>query len=343
MIYYGRTLRGLEEIAAQELIERLGAEILSTGHREIYFSAQEVSDLQSMGVLDDVFFFCGEMVDIDHTRNSLRRLEEEAMKRISDVQEALEQQERMGARRGLAGTFEVVASFLGRRNYNRFEIEAAVAKGLECRQGWVRIERDKDEGKADVVLRVHLWDNAGLLALRVFPRPLRQRAYKRVHLPGATPPQLARAMAILADIGPTARVLDPYCGTGTIPIESSAVEPRALLIGGDIALPALQGAKVNAAAAGTDLCCLKMSALALSFADGAVDRIVTNTPWGRQVDHCGEERRAWLEMRRVLSPRGKVIALVAEALEDYEGLRVVQQHRLRLFGKNSLILEMTPF
>ena len=61
---------------------------------------------------------------------------------------------------------KVVASFLGRRNYNRYEIEAAVGAPL-ARQLKVDLVEGSEE-EADCVLRIHLRDHTAILALRLF-------------------------------------------------------------------------------------------------------------------------------------------------------------------------------
>lgn len=334
MTFYGRTLRGLEDLACKELSEQFGARIHSTGHREIFFSADEPSRLVDAGLLDDVFLFCGQIDGIDHTRASLEKLAKGAGDHLVCLRRAL------AVRSDRARSLRVVASFLGRRNYNRYEVEAAVGTAVARKLGVTLFEGREEE--ADRVLRVHLRDGAALLALRFFDRALRQRPYKRVHFPGATPPQVGRALAMLAQLSPGARLLDPYCGTGTVLIEAGLALPSAKLRGGDISTASLIGAGVNAARAGVEISMCRMSALALAFADGSFDRILTNVPWGLQVLHAGQETLAWTELRRVLHHEGRAVALVHEAHRSYPGFALESNHQLRIYGQTSWLVALRP-
>ena len=334
MTFYGRTLRGLEDLACKELSERFGAHIHSTGHREIFFSADEPARLTDAGLLDDVFIFCGQIDGIDHTRASLQKLGEGAGEHLASLRRAL------AMRPGPARSLKVVASFLGRRNYNRYEIEAVVGAAVARKLGMTLFEGREED--ADRVLRVHLRDGAALLALRLFERPLRQRPYKKVHYPGATPPQAGRALAMLAELSPGARVLDPYCGTATVLIEAGLLQPSARLHGGDVSTASLIGGGINAAAAGVDISLYRMSALALAFADRSFDRIMANVPWGLQVDHAGQETLAWAELRRVLHPAGRAVVLVHEAHRSYPGFVPESDHQLRIYGQTSWIVTLRP-
>ena len=235
---------------------------------------------------------------------------------------------------------KVVASFLGRRNYNRYEIEAAVGAPL-ARQLKVDLVEGSEE-EADCVLRIHLRDHTAILALRLFQKPLRQRSYKTVHLPGATPPQVGRALATLASLGPDVRVLDPYCGTATVLIEAGLLQPSAFLVGVDVSNDSLLGSKVNASAAEVHVSLCRMSAVALGFADRSFDVIAGNLPWGRQVHHEGEQRIAWTELHRVLRPEGRAIFVVHEADGRYPRFEVEGKRELRLYGQTSWIVTLRP-
>ena len=192
------------------------------------------------------------------------------------------------------------------------------------------------------MLRAHLRDSTALLALRWFAKPLRQRSYKIAHHLAATPPQVARALAMLAGLSAGSRVLDPYCGTGTVLIEAGLLQPAAKLHGGDISVASLRGGKVNASAAGVEIAWCKMSALALGFEDRAFDRIIANIPWGRQVSHAGEEETAWTELNRVLRPRGKAVVLAHQAGRSYPGFVREAESPLRLYGQSSWIVTLRP-
>jgi 23S rRNA G2445 N2-methylase RlmL len=240
-----RTLRGIEWIARDEVRARLGAERIELGHRELRFTLPElVPEVLELGTVDDVFVVLAEVEGVTRRRESLARLASLSL----DL--------------GTETTFDVTASFLGKRNYSRFELEDALAVSVDA----ARVNR----GGA-VSLRVHVVGEVATVAARVADRPLHRRSYRVATVPGSVHPPLARALALLAG----EPFVDPFCGAGTIPIEGALAGLRTC--GSDIDPRAVEAARLNATAAAV--------AVPFHVADatqsGGTDCIVTNPPWGR--------------------------------------------------------------
>jgi 23S rRNA G2445 N2-methylase RlmL len=242
-----RTLRGIEWIARDEVRARLGVERIELGHRELRFTLPElVPELLDLGTVDDVFIVLAEVDGVTRRRESLARLASLSL----DL--------------GAEATFDVTASFLGKRNYNRFELEDAVAAAVAAK----RVRRS-----GAVSLRVHVVGEVATVAARVGDRPLHRRAYRRKTVAGSVHPPLARALALLAG-GP---FVDPFCGAGTIPIEGALAGLRTC--GSDVDPRAIEAARLNATAARVDIQFHVSDAGQL----GGADCIVTNPPWGRSL------------------------------------------------------------
>jgi tRNA (guanine6-N2)-methyltransferase len=240
-----RTLRGIEWIAREEVRSRLGIDRIELGHRELRFTLPElVAALLELGTVDDVFVVLTEVDGVTRRRESLARLASLSL----DL--------------GTETTFDVTASFLGKRNYSRFELEDAIAASV----GATRVTR----GGA-VSLRVHVVGEVATVAARVADRPLHRRAYREATVPGSVHPPLARALTLLAG----EPFVDPFCGAGTIPIEGALAGLRTC--GSDIDRRAIEAARLNATAAGVDVPFHVADATQL----GGSDCIVTNPPWGR--------------------------------------------------------------
>jgi tRNA (guanine6-N2)-methyltransferase len=238
-----RTVRGIEWIARDEARSRLGIDRIELGHRELRFTLPDlVPELLELGTVDDVFEILDEVDGITRHRESLARL------RSLDL--------------GVATTFDVTASFLGKRNYNRFELEDAVAASVEGR----RVARG-----GEVSLRVHVVGEVATIAARIAERPMHRRAYRVATVPGSVHPPLARALTLLAG----EPFIDPFCGAGTIPIEGALAGLGAR--GSDIDPRAVDAARRNAAAAGVDVRFEVADAASL----GETHCIVTNPPWGK--------------------------------------------------------------
>jgi tRNA (guanine10-N2)-dimethyltransferase len=99
--------------------------------------------------------------------------------------------------------------------------------------------------------------------------------------PGSMDPMLARALANVAGARPGATVLDPMCGTGGILVEAGLV--GADVLGVDVQPKMVEGTAQNLEAAlGGDWAVARGDARSLPVADGAVDAVVFDAPYGRQ-------------------------------------------------------------
>jgi 23S rRNA G2445 N2-methylase RlmL len=345
-----RTLRGLEWIAAAEIAGVPGLRVRETAHREVHFECDVLT--RAAGELrcaDDVFLVCGRLEGVDHRRESLAALAAQtarldvaaAVSARLDVRAAGSARAGGGTAAPAAASFDVVASFLSRRNYNRFEIEAALEPVLARALGIPR--RSEPTAPADLALRVHLSGGGGWLGLRLADAPLHRRPWKQDSRPATLHPPAAAALALLVALRPGQRVLDPCCGAGTLAIEAALAEPRARVVGCDLAGEALAAARGNAARARAPISWLCADAGRLPIAARALDRVLANPPWGGGAEPQGSLARGGAaalaaELARVLA-RGGRAALLAEPEASFSraataaGLHVVHAQPLHVFGR----------
>ncbi|MFV2109746.1 methyltransferase domain-containing protein [Micromonospora sp. LOL_015] len=345
-----RTLRGLEDVAAREIAQRGLGRVTHSRHREVWFTADHAdARLLDLRTIDDLFLLAAVIDGVGHTRANLVRFTEAA--RASDLGELLRQRDHLRAGSATTGV-DVAASFLGKRNYNRFDIEDAIGAEAARATGLPYHSRRGGDAPPDGTLsfRVTVEGARAALALRVGERPLHRRSYKLASTPGTLHPPLAAAMALLADVRPTDSVLDPCCGTGTILIEAAELAPRARLIGMDHDPRALAAATANAAQMATVATWSCGDAGRLPVVTGQIDRVVSNPPWDRQVPARGalsnRPNRLYREIRRVLSADGRGVLLLHEVEQQVAavksaGLRVRHVHPLSLFGAHPSIVVLT--
>src|SRR5262249_15769747 len=249
-LLFARTIRGIEWCAAAEIEQRCGATIKEIRHREIRFQLDELRDeLRNLGSVDDVFLTCGTMNDVDHTRAAMALLTQRASE-INFVQAIapLKQLREIPTR----PNFDVVASFLGRRNYNRFEIEDTIAEVIRRQTGWTYApQREIKTDRLDLSFRIHLSEQEAILGARLMSTPLHRRSYKIESRTGTLHPPLAFALAMLSNLTANQKVVDPFCGVGTILIEASRLEPRICALGVDIDHDSIRKAQRTAASART--------------------------------------------------------------------------------------------
>jgi len=167
--FLARSIRGLEWVVAAEVKGRLGARITAISHREVHFRLSCLDpQLAALRTADDVFLTCGEVEGLDHTRTSLHRLSENI--RELDFATPLSVLRRFRTIR-YPDRFDVVASFLGRRNYSRFEVEETVGCVIHERLGMVQQPSSQRSG-TDIAWRVHLQDHQAYVGLRLMSVPL---------------------------------------------------------------------------------------------------------------------------------------------------------------------------
>ncbi|HEX7165630.1 MAG TPA: hypothetical protein VF230_01485 [Acidimicrobiales bacterium] len=318
---FARSVRGIEWIAAAELAGRTGATVDALGHREIHFTVPHpVPELLDVRTVDDVFVTAFTVDGLDHTRASLGALAEATREAAGAVVAAVSEVGRLRAVRA-TWTFDAVGTFLGRRNYNRTDIEDAFGGAVEDALGnqatYFSRRDDRVPPLTDVSWRVHLRDSVALVGVRLGPHPLHRRAYKVAAPRGTLHPPVAAALALVAGVGGDAAgdpglLLDPFCGAGTIVVEH-ALAGGARSLGIDVSAAAATGAITNARAAGVDgsVGVVRADASRAPLARGCVTRVVTNPPWNRTVamHAAGDEAAAWAEVARVSAPSARAVVL----------------------------------
>ena len=314
-----RTLRGLEELAAAEVREQLAPRSIALAHRELRFETPSLADALTLGVADDVFLVVADLDFVGHTRRDLQSLRKSI--RCIDLDTAAARI--AGLRPVRAKTFDVTASVRGRHNYSRFDLEDAVGDAVSAATGWsYRSRRNGRPPQTSLTLRVHATPERTTAAVRLGERPLHHRGYRVASRPGALHPPLARALVRLAE--PAERLRDPFCGTGTIPIEAKLARPHLAVCASDVDPGAVAAARRNAAAAGVriDLHVADAGRLA-----GPIESIVTNPPWGLRVASV-ELEPFWRQARRAA---GRV-ALVVPAPAIPHGFEVLHRSFVRVSG-----------
>src|SRR5690606_9670379 len=236
-----RCIRGLEPVLASEILrDELGV-ITRQGHREVRFDALRPGGRFEPRTADDVFLLAAEMPDPGPAKAGVAGLAELAagLAGAALLRTRRAYRSSGGSARAPAGSgwsegagvpgVEVSASFLGRRNFNRYDVEDAVGRALARVLGVAYHSRRSGAAPPPGCLgwRVVLDGERAALMVRLGDRPAHRRAYKRATVPGTLHPPLAAAMALLAELRPEHRVVDPCCGAGTLLIEAARVQPQA--------------------------------------------------------------------------------------------------------------------
>jgi tRNA (guanine6-N2)-methyltransferase len=309
--FFARATRGIEWIAAAEITGRGGGTVHDLGHREVHFSAPSAGALVALRTVDDVFAWAGRVGGMGRERSSLAALARLPAPEVASALAAVAALRPVpdGAR------FDVTASFLGRRNYNRFEIEDAAGEALARATGGEYRSRPGASGPAgDTALswRVHVRDDEAILGVRLAARPLHRRAAQWATVPGSLHPPVAAALVLLAGVVPGQLLGDPFCGSGTILAEYLHLAPAGRAAGVDASADAVVAAHANLVAArcGDRALVARGDAAAAPLRPGGLDVVVTNPPWGRALARPASEPTAWRHIGESLGRAGRLVVLV---------------------------------
>jgi 23S rRNA G2445 N2-methylase RlmL len=333
--FFAVTTRGLEFVSAAEIARLEGALSVEQGYRRISFAYRELPlPLLRLRTVDDVFVSVATWQSIARPRATLNLLQ-----RLSEALDLEAAADVCAAIRPVSGRprFSVTASFVGKRNYNTDEIKLSVAAGIEAGHDW---RYEPNDALAEINVRLFIEHEIASVGVRLADRALHERPYKQAHLTGSLKPPVAAALLSLARIAPGVTVLDPCCGVGTILIEAALAGAQAS--GGDHDADTVTAARLNSAGANVEVGLEQWDARRLPLADGSIDRIVSNLPWGRQIatdaDLHSFYRDAISEMRRVLTSDGQIVLLTGTPdLIDPSGLRCDQQFEISLFGQTPTV------
>ena len=147
--------------------------------------------------------------------------------------------------------------------------------------------------------------------------PLHRRGYRLATAKAPLKESLAAGLLILAGWKGTVPLMDPFCGAGTILIEAAA--HGAEVVGGDISPLAIAASLSNFKEADFVTHLHHWDAQSLPLKKACVDVILTNPPWGGQIQADDIDqlyRRSCAEMRRVLKPGGKIVLLTESVFSE---------------------------
>jgi 23S rRNA G2445 N2-methylase RlmL len=339
-----RCVHGLEWVCADEVTRLPGATGLQFARREVMVQLP-VLDPAVLGLrtADDVFLAVGSGTGAtpDEIASALSRLAWE--ERVDDV--------RALRTAPSAPALDVVAALEGHR-FSRYAVEHAVGRALAARLGGTYLRRTaegREPGEPDLTVRVAVRDGAVAAALRIAARPLHRRDWKRDTGPGTLHPPLAAMLARLTDPAPRQSVLDPFCGDGTIAIETALACPGIDVTGRDLDAGRLANAAANAARAGVAVRFDRADAGGRS--QDRFDAVVTNPPWNLSVDGAGTVRRGlgpfWRRLPALLAPEGRFVAVAdvdldAPAALVEAGFAVRMAITVRLAGRVAHVVLGAP-
>jgi 23S rRNA G2445 N2-methylase RlmL len=338
---------GLEDIAAEEIVDVLKGEVKRTATGLIVFRLPQIdSAVLELRTVEDVFLLAWGTDQLSYRASDLKRIRAWTAHDV-DWDQLLRIHHAIRPKPKGKPTYRLVAQMSGEHGYRRTDARDALAEGLAGKlpASW----RPAEENAAvEIWLTIH--GATAVCGLRLSDRTMRHRSYKLEHLPASLRPTMAAAMARLAGVKSGQVVLDPMCGAGTIlaeVLELADAESIRLpsVWGGDLDLGALRAAGPNLRRLGHVLLAC-WDARALPLPDHCVERIVCNPPFGKQLSRPEEigplYRRFLGECDRILRPRGRAVLLASDqtALKDAAAAvnwKLERQFRVRILGQPAFL------
>ena len=336
---WARVVRGLEWVAAAEAELLSEVSCVKTGHRDVLFRCDRIATAHQLRCIDDAFAVWDVVEGLDHTRASLEHLVK-CFRHLPSTPLEIPPATR---------NLRVTVSFLGRRNYSRYEVEEVAGQALAARLGLRYLDSRLEDPATAVWCRIHLFQSYGRIGLRTTDRPLHRRHWRTEGMAGALHPPVAAAMAKLADLHPGQIVVDPFVGTATLLIEAGLQCADLTLVGCDIAEAAVARGLEHGQHAGAGI------SLDLSVADASVaslpeaNRVLSNPPWGVAVQAGGQlaTRSLAATLLRSLKPSGRSVLLADQRLElpellQQSGYSPLLVQPLRISGRLTHLVVVGP-
>jgi 23S rRNA G2445 N2-methylase RlmL len=350
--YYVHTIPGIEGIARDELersidgFELDGFKTVPSRNGLVLFSTpDDAGRLLKMRISEDLFVVLARIPEIPWGHEGL-----DAMLRGLSTSLALNHG--LNVLRGIRSlpadrtvTFRTIVRIVAQSQpYQRSDVAQAITRAVRTRsrQQWKAVQSGE---------QVEVWANLLgrelVVGLRLSDETMRHRAYQKVHLPATLRPSVAAAMVSLTEPGDTDVFMDPMCGTGTILIERGLAGRHRLLIGGDLEGAALAAAMENVGPSHKPRELLHWDARQLPLADGSIDRVASNLPFGKQLGQPRElpalYRGFSAELERVLRAGGRAVLLTSEiallrnVVQERSGLSLGRRYPINILGQNATI------
>jgi tRNA (guanine6-N2)-methyltransferase len=343
---YAMVHSGLEAVAADEIELGLKGEVKRTGPGFIVFRAPKIDDsILRLRTTEDVFLYAWGTDALTYRDADLESIRRWTAREV-DWPRLLRIHQEIRPKPKSRPTYHLVTQMTGEHGYLRKDAREALARGLAGKfpETWRYAEEN-----ASVEVWLTINGKTAICGLRLSDRTMRHRTYKIEHQPASLRPTMAAAMVRLAEMRPGQVVVDPMCGAGTILAETLVVlgESRhpSTVCGGDIDRASVRLATANLRRLGRPML-YRWDAATLPLADAAVDRIVSNPPFGKQLSRPEEigqlYRRMICEYDRVLKPKGRAVLLVSDyaplrsAAQDV-GWRSERSLRVRVLGQPAVI------
>lgn len=326
--------KGLDRIVQHELLESVpSAEVLRVSDKYIVFSAPKgsISDLLNLRTVDDLHYLLS-FEQYDEKPDTETVLENFSSNNIPGAVDLVR------SSRNLTDTVSVTTSRYKNDRIDKEELKTTLGSRLARELSSEYTKRDH----SNLDIRVHVEQQNVIESVRLTEKPLYYRGYKQYSREGSLKPSIAAALVRLTGPEPGDKLVDNFCGVGTILCEGAlqGLEPH----GGDINEEAVRYAEAHLRSLSREWVrnVNVLNATSSKLPDDYFDLAVSNIPWGEQLDLNAVQlySQAIPEYARIVKEGGSVILLgpkpdlVEKHLKENFPEHNVGQFRLGFLGQH---------
>lgn len=239
-------------------------------------------------------------------------------------------------------SFRVVVSRASELVAIRNDLMTHLEQWIRARTGLV-LDRSKPDIQFWLLQRT---EGYGFFSARV----TRHKSYDKILRKGELRPELANILCRLSEPGIDELFLDPFCGSGSIPIQRAKYFPQGLVIASDNdeRIVASLRDRIKELGLQKRIVVRPDDALHLiRYKDGSLHKIVTDPPWGHFVELNMPldvfYRRMMAEFVRLLRKKGRLVLLTAqtsltdEIIQGCVKLKLSRKYNILLSGKKASV------
>lgn len=312
MKYFVTTFYGAEEIVKQEIKEKLKVNsIISKG----FLILEKKEGLDSLKSIIRAGIFL---------KNFKFKTIKEFKKQISDIDFSFIKEE-----------FAVECERLGSHKFSSVDIAIETASKIKAK---VNLENPK------ILVYVKIRDEDCLIGVDLFKRRIDKRSYRIKPHPNALNSAIAYIALKFSNYNSSSSLLDPFCGSGIIPIEASLMKGKEVY-GTDNQYYCIESTNINSKVAGVKINTLKVPVKDIKIRK-KFDFIVTDPPIAtfRGLNDIYNLYYEFLEKAfSLLKPKGKLVIITARPKPILEEPYKFKLEKSLVLDKNNLKYSILVF
>lgn len=335
------TVKGLEDFAIAEIIRAFpDARIITKESKCIIFDPKEKFEnkISNLKIVDDICFWAYEFplsqLSEEFLFNSISRINFHSYVRLIQKYRAVSPK-----------SFSLTVSLPAVSNLKAPRLKSSLGKRLAKNLGMRFTEKDHE----NFDIRIFKGEEKVIIGVRITSGSLHHRKYKEKSKKGSLRPTIAAAMVDFATEGKKGKLLDPFCGSGTILAE--AFTKGIDVYGSDTDKGSVNYTKRNLENLGFFQFhkVTNQSASSLNFQNNMFDFIVSNIPWGKQVEFReGEQElsKSISSIKRVIKDHATIVFLtldpnlVVDTFKKIFDNPRVEQIKISFVGQQPTILRL---